>query len=151
MTKLVKELMIDKFVKVHQDDEIFEAANKVSEDCETLLACVVDDKDRLVGIITPKELLKSAEVCEFGGASHPFFSGREALHLLTSQYAKDIMSAAVSVKPEDDVQKAIDAMLYNGFYEVPVVDNDGKLIGEINYFGIISHTIWSCRHESGNS
>ena len=151
MTKLVKELMIDKFVKIHEDDEIFEAANKVAEDCETLLACVVDSKDRLVGIITPKELLKSAEVCEFGGAKHPFFSGREALHLLTSQYARDIMRDAVSVKPEDDVQKAIDAMLYNGFYEVPVVDKDGKLIGEINYFGIISRSIWHCRNESGNS
>jgi len=151
MAKLVKELMIDKFVKVHQDDEIFEAANRVAEDCETLLACVVDDKDRLVGIITPKELLKSAEVCEFGGAGHPFFSGREALHLLTSQYAKDIMSAPVSVKPDDDIQKAIDAMLYNGFYEIPVVDNHGKLIGEINYFGILSRTIWNCRNESDNS
>ena len=151
MTKLVKELMIDKFVKVHQDDEIFEAANKVVEDCETLLACVVDDKDRLVGIITPKELLKSAEVCEYGGARHPFFSGREALHLLTSQYAKDIMSAPVSVKADDDVQKAIAAMLYNGFYEIPVVDNDGKVIGEINYFGIISHSLWHCRHENGSS
>ena len=32
MAKLVKELMIDKFVKVHQDDEIFEAANRVAED-----------------------------------------------------------------------------------------------------------------------
>jgi len=151
MTKLVKELMIDKYVKVHEDEQIYEAANRVAEDCETLLACVVDKKDKLIGVITPKELLKAAEVCEYGGTGHPFFSGREALHLLTSQYARDIMSEPISVKPDDDVQKAIDLMLYKGFYEVPVVDKEGKLIGEINYFGIISHSIWHCNLERDKS
>ena len=147
MGKLVKELMINKFVKVYEDDQIFEAAAKVAEDCETLLACVVDSEGRLKGIITPAELLKSVEVCEYGGVRHPFFSGREALHLLTSKYARDIMSSPISVKPDDDVQKAVDLMLYNGFYEVPVVDNKGKVIGEINYFGIITNSMWYCKRE----
>ena len=147
MTKTVKDLMIDKYVAVHEDEPIFEAASKVSEDSETLLACVVDSKNRLQGIITPKELLKAAEVCEFGGVRHPFFSGREALHLLTSRYAKDIMSSPISVKPDDDVQTAIDTMLSAGFYEVPVVDKEGKVIGEINYIGIISSSVWHCNME----
>jgi len=144
MTKKVSEIMI---VKVSEEDWIFDVANKVAEDCETLLACVVDKKDRLVGIITPRELLKAAEVCDYGGIRHPFFSGREVLHLLTSNYARDIMSAPISVKPDDEVQKAIDLMLYNGFYEVPVVDKDGKVVGEINYFGIISRSIRQCYTE----
>ena len=62
MGKLVKELMISKFVKVYEDDQIFEAAAKVAEDCETMLACVVDSEGKLKGIITPAELLKSVEV-----------------------------------------------------------------------------------------
>ena len=52
MSKLVIELMIDKFVKVYEYDQIFEAVAKVAEDCETLLACVVDSEGRLKGIIT---------------------------------------------------------------------------------------------------
>jgi CBS domain-containing protein len=147
MGKLVKELMSSKFVKVYEDDQIFEAAAKVAEDRETLLACVVDKNGKLVGIITPRELLKAAEVSGYGGVRHPFFSGREALHLLSSDYARDIMSSPVSVKPDDEVQKAIDIMLYNGFYEVPVVDNNGKVIGEINYFGIISGSMWHYKGE----
>ncbi len=147
MDKRVKELMIQKCVRVRRNDQIYEAANRVAEDPETLLTCVVDDSDRLIGIITPKELLKAAEVCDYGGTKYPFFSGREALHLLTSKYAEDIMSEPVSVKPDDDVQKAIDLMLHKGFYEVPVVDKEGKLIGEINYIGIISHSIWQCNLE----
>jgi CBS domain-containing protein len=147
MAKLVKELMSNKFVKVYEDDQIFEAAAKVAEDRETLLACVVDKNGKLVGIITPRELLKAAEVSGYRGVRHPFFSGREALHLLSSDYARDIMSSPVSVKPDDEVQKAIDLMLYNGFYEVPVVDNKGKVIGEINYFGIIAGSMWHWKRE----
>jgi len=147
MTKKVSELMIEKIVKVSEEDQIFDVVNKVAEDCETLLACVVDSEGRLKGIITPRELLKAAEVCEYGGVRHPFFSGREALHLLTSKYARDIMSAPISVEPDDKVQKAIDLMLYNGFYEVPVVDRAGRVIGEINYFGVITSSIEHCKKE----
>jgi CBS domain-containing protein len=142
MTKKVHELMIDKFVTVSEDEEIFEVANKVTKDCETLLVCVVDKKDRLIGMITPKELLKAAEVSEYGNISHPFFSGREVLHLLSSDHACDIMSAPISVKPDDEVQMAIDLMLGSNLYEVPVVDKDGKVVGEINFLGIISHSVW---------
>ncbi len=144
MTKKVSEVMIEKSVKVSEEDRIFDVAHKVAEDCETLLALVVDKKDRLVGMITPKELLKAAEVCEYGNVRHPFFSGREALHLLSSHYARDIMSAPISVKPDDEVQKAIDLMLNNNLYEVPVVDEDGKVVGEINFLGIISQSMWQC-------
>jgi len=141
MTKKVSELMIEKFIKVSGEDQIFEVVNKVAQDRETLLACVVDKDNRLKGIITPKELLKAAEVSEYGRVKHPFFSGREALHLLTSRYARDIMSAPISVKPDDEVQTAIDLMLDCGLYEVPVVDNKGRVIGEINYFGVITSSI----------
>jgi len=147
MCELVKELMIDKFVKVHEDDQIFEAVAKVAEDCETLLACVVDNKGRLKGIITPNELLKAVEVSEYGVTRRPFFSGREVLHLLSSRYARDIMSAPISVKADDDVEKAIDIMLDKGFYEVPVVDRAGRVIGEINYFSVITSSIEHCKKE----
>ena len=142
MTKKVHELMIDKSVKVSEDEEIFEVANKVTKDSETLLVCVVDKENKLIGMITPRELLKAAEVGEYGNVRHPFFSGREALHLLTSDHARDIMSAPISVKPDDEVQMAIDLMLRSNLYEVPVVDKDGKVLGEINFLGIVSHSVW---------
>jgi CBS-domain-containing membrane protein len=142
MTKKVRELMIDKSVTVTEDEEIAEVVNKVIKDCETLLVCVVDKDDRLIGMITPRELLKAAEVGEYGNIRHPFFSGREALHLLSSDRARDIMSAPISVKPDDEVQTAIDLMLSNNLYEVPVVDKDGKVVGEINFLGIVSHSPW---------
>ena len=142
MTKKVHELMNAKSVTVGEDEELAEVVTKVAKDCETLLACVIDKDGRLIGMITPRELLKAAEVSDYGNVRHPFFSGREVLHLLSSDHARDIMSSPISVKPEDEVQTAIDLMLSNNLYEVPVVDKDGKVVGEINFLGIVSHSPW---------
>lgn len=39
------------------------------------------------------------------------------------------------------MEKAINIMLDKGFYEVPVVDEQGKMMGEINYFSIITSSV----------
>lgn len=138
MKKNVKDLMSSKFVKVAEQDQISQVVVKIAEDKKTMLACVLDEEGRLKGIITPKELLRAVEIREFGTIRRPFFEGPEILHILSSKYAKDIMSPPVSVKPEDSVDKAIDIMLDKGFYEVPVVDEQERILGVINYFSIIT-------------
>jgi CBS domain-containing protein len=141
MKKLVKELMTRKFVKLHEEDLIYQAVEKIAADRETLIACVVDRDDKLKGIITPREVLKTVEVREFETVRYPFFEGAEILGLLTSKYAKDMMSAPISVREDDEVEKAINIMLDAGFYEVPVVDKEGRVLGEINYFTIVTSSI----------
>jgi len=141
MKKNVKDLMSSKFVKVAEQDQISQVVVKIAEDKETMLACVLDEEGRLKGIITPKEVLRAVEIREFGTIRRPFFEGPEILHILSSKYAKDIMSPPVSVKPEDSVDKAIDIMLDKGFYEVPVVDEEGKIVGLIDYFSIITSSM----------
>ncbi|RLC60427.1 MAG: hypothetical protein DRH54_00455 [Chloroflexi bacterium] len=141
MKKNVKDLMSSKFVKVAEQDQISQVVVKIAKDKETMLACVLDEEGRLKGIITPKEVLRAVEIREFGTIRRPFFEGQEILRILSSKYAKDIMSPPVSVKPEDSVDKAIDIMLDKGFYEVPVVDKQGKIVGLINYFSIITSSM----------
>lgn len=141
MKRIVKDLMIDKFVSVGEKDLIYEAVKKIGKDKETMIACVVDEENRLKGIIAPKQLLRAVEVHEYGIVKHLFFEGPEVLHLLTSRYVRDIMSAPISVREDDEVQKAINIMVDEGFYEVPVVDKEKRVIGEINYFGIIADSI----------
>ena len=141
MTKVVKELMVRKFVRIHEDEPIYQAVEKIAVDRETLIACVVDKDGKLKGIISPRELLKTVEVREFETVRYPFFEAAEILGLLTSKYAKDIMCAPRSVMEDDEVEKAIDIMLDCGFCEVPVVDQEGRVIGEINYLDIISSSI----------
>jgi CBS domain-containing protein len=141
MTKLVRELMMRKFVKLHEDEPIYQAVEKIAADRETMLACVVDKDGKLKGIITPREVLKTVEVREFETTRYPFFEGAEILGLLTSKYAKDMMSAPICVREDDEIEEAINIMLDCGFYEVPVVDEEGRVLGEINYFNIIISSI----------
>mgnify|MGYP001053534733 CR=1 FL=1 len=138
MEKIVRTLISHKFVRLAEGDLLSEVVLKIAKDKETMLACVLDKDDKLKGIITPKEILQAIELREFGTIRHPFFEGPKVLQLLTSKYAKDIMSPSVSVNSDDGVEKAINIMLDKGFYEVPVVDEQGKMIGEVNYFSIIS-------------
>jgi CBS-domain-containing membrane protein len=138
MKKGVSDLVTSKFIRVAEEDPLSQVVVKIAKDKETMLACVVDGEDKLRGIITPREILEAVELREFGTISHPFFSGPQILHFLTSKCAKDIMSPPVSVKLSDGVGKAINIMLNRGFYEVPVVDEQGKMIGEVNYFSIIT-------------
>ena len=141
MGRPVKEFLTDKFVKVREDEPIYGAVKKIADSRETTIACVVDGEDKLTGLLTPRDILKALEVRDFEAVRGRFFVGPEVLHLLTSQYAKDIMSAPVGVHVDDGVSEAINTMLDHGFYELPVVDKDMKVIGEISYFDILLNSL----------
>ncbi len=139
MKKLVRELMTQRLCRIREDEQIYEAVAKITEDKETTIACVVDKDDRLKGIITPKRVLKTVAVRAFETIRHSLFLGPGMLHMLaTAKYVKDIMNAPMSVRPEDGIEKAIDLMLELDICEVPVVDKHGRLLGVINYNDIIS-------------
>jgi CBS domain-containing protein len=137
MAKLIRDLMTSEFDKVSEDETIYEAVRKIAASRKTTIACVVDKQDKLRGLLTPRDILEAFEVRKFGGIRGRFFAGPEVLHLLASKYAKDIMSAPVSVHVNDRVEEAINTMLDHGFYELPVVDKDMKVIGEVSYFAVL--------------
>jgi predicted transcriptional regulator len=136
--KSIKELMSTKYIEVSEDTPIHEVINKLIKTKDTMLVYVCDNQGKLIGIIRPKEVLKLVEIKEYETSRYPNLEGPAILGLLSSRYAKDIMTAAVSVHLDDGIEKAINIMLDEDFYEVPVVDKTGKLIGQINYFSIIS-------------
>jgi CBS domain-containing protein len=137
MAKLVGDLMTTECNNVPEDISIYDAVKKIAARTRGKIACVVDKEGKLKGLLTPRGILEALEVREFGSIRRPFFAGPEVLHLLTSKYARDIMHAPVSVHVNDKVEEAINIMLDHDFYEVPVVDDDMKVIGEISYFDII--------------
>lgn len=142
MKRSVRELMTAEFDKVSEDEPIHEAVKKIAASRRTRIACVVDKEGKLKGLLTPRDILETLEVRDFGGVRSRFFAGHEVLHILTSKYAKDIMSAPVSVKADNEVWEAINTMLDHGFYELPVVDEHMKVMGAITYFDILVNTLW---------
>jgi CBS domain-containing protein len=137
MTKSVGKLMATECNKIQEDEPIYEAIKKIASSKKSKIACVIDKEGKLKGLLTPRDVLEELEVSKFGGVRGRFFAGPEVLHLLTSKYARDIMSAPVSVHVNDGIEEAINTMLDHGFYELPVVDDEMKVIGEISYFDII--------------
>ena len=137
MAKLVGELMKTECTNVPEDAAIYEAVKKIAAREKGKIACVVDREGKLKGLLTPRGILEALEVRKFGGIKERYFVGPEILHFLTSKYAKDIMSAPVSVHVNENIGEAINTMLDHGFYELPVVDKEMKVIGEISYFDIL--------------
>jgi CBS-domain-containing membrane protein len=141
MAEKVREVMIPKFVKVMHDEPLNEVVTKIAEDRETMIACVVDEEGVLRGIIRPADLLKAVELREFHTQSYRLADRWEALRLMGSRTAADIMSPPVSMREEDNIDQAIGIMLSERVCELPVVDDKGRAIGEINYFGIITSAV----------
>jgi CBS-domain-containing membrane protein len=123
---------------------------KISEGGGVLVASVVDETDKLVGIITPKRLLKSAQVSEFRTSRYPSIEWGELLSSMTSSKAGDIMGPPIGVKPDDFIGDVINLMIDKNLYELPVTDRSGKLLGEIRFSSIIAHYAKHFR-ESGDT
>jgi CIC family chloride channel protein len=71
---------------------------------------------RVVGIVTLADLVSLA--------SEP--------HLGTLVNAADVMRPAPTVRPEDGLRTAFEGMLANGVRELPVTDNEGRLLGFVD-------------------
>ena len=137
MARLVRDLMISEYDEVSEDESIYGAVKKITASRRSKFACVVDREGKLKGLLTPRDILEALEVRKFGGIRGRFFVGPEVLHLLTSKYAKDIMSAPICVHVNDEIEEAVNTMLDHGFYELPVVNEEKRVIGEISYFDIL--------------
>jgi CIC family chloride channel protein len=92
---------------------------------------VVDANARLIGIVTPEELrILAAEP-----------------DLLPLANAADMMRPPVSVRADDTLRTALDAMVENGIGEVPVIDAEGRLIGLIDE-GVVARAYMKIRKEA---
>ena len=106
---------------------------------------ITDDENNLVGVINRIDLLNWAKYRLGAGLTGGFaFSYREIARYAFSTKAKDIANvygAEAHVKRGDNVLKALDLMLRSSLIDVPVLDDDGKIIGEIKLSEILKKII----------
>lgn len=85
---------------------------------------VVDEANRVVGIITDRDVRSASPSKATSLEVH------EMQYLLAEVKAKDFMTPRpITVKPSDTVSEAALLMLRNHFGTLPVVDDEGKLVG----------------------
>jgi len=95
---------------------------------------VLDEKHKLVGRVTLKNLIRH-EFLNLIPSSFEYFN---ALEFIGDKTAEEIMTAPVYVKDDDALKTAFIKMYENELEELPVVDNNLCLMGNIDLVELLT-------------
>ena len=124
---LVKNWMSAPAITIDVHASMQEAINLLREHKISMLP--VTDKNRLVGIVTDRDLKKSSP------SNATTLDIHELLYLLSTLQIKDIMSSRpITVPPDFTIEETAQVLMANKISGVPVVDDNGSILG------IITHT-----------
>ncbi|OAA31278.1 hypothetical protein AT15_07215 [Kosmotoga arenicorallina S304] len=98
---------------------------------------VVDNSGKLVGVIPVLYLLKICGYVNYGIIQPGIFLAKNVF-ILTGKKAKDIMLDPITVTEETSVSEAIKLMLQFEVQEIPVVDENQNVIGDLNSIEILA-------------
>lgn len=127
----LKEIMIQKVITVKIDEPFSHVEKKFRENKIRHLP-VVDEQNKLVGMITQNDLYRVAKprITEDGAFYDEEF--------LDSIILKHVMSRdPVALKPFDTVQHAVDIMAEHKFGCIPIVTGEGLLAGIVSQIDIL--------------
>ena len=129
------------YLTIHIDCTLEEASRKIADVGHLRTIYVLDHKGRLRGILSLGELIRSMII-----AGHkPHFHARSLLARITAKKAADIMDEyVVYARKENDLNSILERMIDNHIKEIPVVDEDKKIIANI---GIID--LWKLIEKGG--
>ena len=104
---------------------------------------MVDSNGKFVGMVSRFDLLRWAQLKLYGGEKIKKIPVNELLSLIKATKAKDLeMDCRVfSLKEDDTIQTALDLMI--GYEEdiIPVLDSEGKIIGDVSLSELLSKAI----------
>jgi CBS domain-containing protein len=112
-----------------------EVVDRILADPRTRSAYVVDDRRRLLGMIGLNQMLKAIEssLSLFDKDRPVVRSKRGVLPFSVEEY----MVKPATVYQDDKLITALRKMIDNSMEDLPVVDDDGVLLGELNGFEIL--------------
>ncbi|MFC1919643.1 CBS domain-containing protein [Chloroflexota bacterium] len=95
---------------------------------------LVDSKQRFIGLITRIDLLKWVQHKVFGGKGDRQITAHEVFRFLFAAKAKDLARGdrdSLAVTENDSIQEALDRMIEYEETAIPVIDGQGKVLGDI--------------------
>ncbi len=135
--KSIRTLITQEASVVHEDDSLLTVAREIIRDPKTRSVYVVNSKDKLVGIIPVIELV---QYIYFDMIPQDYITYRFPLLLSGETLAKDIMLPPVYVKDDESLKSALIKMFKNNLKEIPVVDEELHVIGDLNILELIK--VW---------
>jgi CBS-domain-containing membrane protein len=97
---------------------------------------VVDSKNKLLGIIKTKDLLK--KLFPVISLTNGISGGVEEIPVFNATAAREIMTPALSVTDSVSLAKLVSVFLKENILELPVVDDNNIIIGHIDASEIIA-------------
>ncbi len=125
--RLVRDITARDRLSLRADIPIRAAIDLLSRN-ETQRAVVVDEGDKLLGLITDAALMKAIDKASSGFSLLRRLAARKAGMLKVGDLMK---RDVVSVAEETTIDEAIRLMTERGFKRIPVVDADGRFSGMI--------------------
>lgn len=120
---LIRDWMTKDVICVQPETSMMKASKLMREHKISRLP-VVDDSNRLLGIVSDRDLKEASPSKATSLDMH------ELYYLLSEIKVKDIMTKTpLAVKPSETVEKAAVLMMNNNFGGLPVVDDNLKVVG----------------------
>jgi CBS-domain-containing membrane protein len=123
LSKTSEEIMSKNVVTCSPEDEIDNIWRLTQTKSFTGLPVV--KKDKLVGIVTQKDLLES-------GALLPTFESKKGRFRTSTKISSIMKTQVIAVKPEIKVIRIAKIMVSKDIGRVPIVNEEGKLIGIVD-------------------
>jgi CBS domain-containing protein len=123
LAKPVSEVMSKNPLTCSPDDEVDDVWRLMQN--KALAGLPVVAKDKLVGIVTQKDFLES-------GALMPTFESHKGRHKASTKISAVMKTNVIVVKPFVRAIRVAKVMVSKDIGRVPVVDEDGKLIGIVD-------------------
>ena len=126
------DVMSTEIVAVHPDSTIGDAAHRMI-DAETGATVVVDDAGDLVGVITERDLLRC------------FSDGVDPATLVDERMTRHVLTAG----PTTEIPAALALMVDGHFRHLPIVNDDGHVIGLVSMRDLMTYTSLTLRGGHG--
>jgi len=132
----VADVMTRTVIVAREDTPFKEIARRMSEHGVSGLP-VIDAGDRLAGIVSEGDLLAAEDGGHHGSLILEWFIGRKRLEEIEAKgddlRARDLMTRdVVKIGPVEPIDAAARSMLTNGVKRLPVVDEEGKVMGIVS-------------------
>jgi len=129
-------LVVTEPVVVTKDMILHDVIDRIIEEPRTRSAYVVDGRQKLLGMIGLKQMMTAVEgsLTIFDGGKGARAAKRSApLPFSVEKY----MFKPITVTPDDRLISALKKMIEHDLEDLPVVDENGYLIGELNGFEVL--------------
>jgi CBS domain-containing protein len=117
----IADVMRPDFIEVAPEDTLGEVAERMT--AVNVGAVAVKDSGRLIGILTERDLLKAMAA---------------RVHSSEARVRQWMTPDPVTVTAQTDVEEAARTMIDNGFRHLPVLDDDGRVVGIVSLRRVVS-------------